>query len=160
LLFRDFSNIGLGASEEVKEILIVIKMIILRVEDNVPGALKDAGEDVGGTCLGEALLAALAEADLGEGVADLGDLGEDLGEAALAGRVFAVLEGVLVAFGGACAGAAAAPVASGGLGHRARRRRPVVGVAHGVLFEYGDEVVFSAGHGAAPFVGGVGRAFA
>ena len=63
--------------EEVDKLSIVFKMIVRRVEDYLADALEEGRDESGGPGLRAALLAAAPLADGGEGVSDLGDLGED-----------------------------------------------------------------------------------
>ena len=70
--------------------------------------LKEALEEEGGHVFGAALLGAVASGEGEEGLAGLGDGGEEDAEFCELSRPTPVLEGVEVAFGGTGAGAATA----------------------------------------------------
>jgi len=75
------------------------------------GVLEEALEEEGGDVFGSALLELVAAGECEEGVAGLGDGGEEDAELGELGRPPAVLEGVEVAGWGAGAGSGAAPSA-------------------------------------------------
>jgi hypothetical protein len=71
------------------------------------GALDEALEEEGGDFFGATLLELVAAGECEEGLASLGDGGEENADFRHLGGAAAVFEGVEVAFGGAGAGAAA-----------------------------------------------------
>jgi hypothetical protein len=81
-----------------------------RAEHDGGDFFEEGGHEDAGAFLGLFAAAAVAFAEVDEGLLGLGDLEEGFEELGLALRVAAVFECVEVAFGGAGAGAGAAPV--------------------------------------------------
>ena len=80
------------------------------------GVLEEALEEEGGDVFGAALLELVAAGEGEEGLASLGDGGEEDAELGELCGASAVLEGVEVALGGAGAGSGAAPSGGGTVG--------------------------------------------
>jgi hypothetical protein len=97
LFINDFAQALFGGVQKDQQFLIVLRLIVLRGEDDFAGTAKEIGEESSGASFGLSLLLSAPGCEVGESVGDFGNGDERGEEALLISRVAPVLEGVEVA---------------------------------------------------------------